>query len=436
MMPIVFVHGVATRDTAKSYKPWLEGVRVFLREKIAPVISSRPNDVWIQDAYWGGLGVTFAWEGRSRPRSLLGQGTGQNGPSTSAQSIAAASQPTAFEGAPSDSAQSKPTRGLLLKTSDPAPASRATVRVRELTDDQLSDLAATALRSAVDDPARRAIAAIAADELAHDGPARRQLASQPTAEAELELLNTLLADRVAVLVKRQSGLTGMGAPGWMTSFKESLGEALSRTNGAPGYVLTKALGELRRPANEFVTLFLGDVFQYLTQRGKPAEPGPVPRKVLDVLKSARATVPVNKEPMIVLSHSMGGQIVYDIVTSFLPNDQDGQSLRVDFWCATASQVGLFLEMRQFLDKHADYGSNLTKKKIPFPDKHYLGAWWNVWDPNDFISYTVRDIIEGVDDEPYDSGMSIIHAHGGYLERPSFYNRLAEKIKRAKSRNWM
>ncbi len=132
-----------------------------------------------------------------------------------------------------------------------------------------------------------------------------------------------------------------------------------------------------------------------------------------------------------LTHSMGGQIVYDLVTHFLPG---AQGPRIDFWAATASQVGLFEEEKLFLASQPQY-SAAHNNKTPFPDRRYLGAWWNVWDNNDIISYTAAPIFEGVDDECFNSGISFVQAHSEYLARPSFYRKFADKLKHAMEKNW-
>jgi hypothetical protein len=128
---------------------------------------------------------------------------------------------------------------------------------------------------------------------------------------------------------------------------------------------------------------------------------------------------------------MGGQIVYDTVTSFLPSAPELADIRIDFWCAAASQVGFFEEAKLFLARQDQYRQG---NPVPFPKKH-LGVWWNVWDYNDVISFTVKDIIRGVDDEPNSSGMSLISAHGGYLQRPSFFRRFANKVQAAAEQGW-
>ena len=126
---------------------------------------------------------------------------------------------------------------------------------------------------------------------------------------------------------------------------------------------------------------------------------------------------------------MGGQIVYDIVTHFLPNLPDYKGLRIDFWCASASQVGFFEELKLFLESCEQY-SLAAGKLVPYPNRQHLGHWWNVWDHNDFVSYSVKGIIEDVDDELYDTGLDIVWAHLGYLALPSFFRKFGRKVQKA------
>ena len=190
------------------------------------------------------------------------------------------------------------------------------------------------------------------------------------------------------------------------------------------------VAEFRSPINDLATKFVGDVLAYVLRRGTPDDAGPIPRRFIDALRRARAAAPAD-EPIVVVSHSMGGQIVYDCVTSFLPTIAAHRDLRIDFWCATASQVGLFAELDMFLARSADRAPG----KMAFPDRRHLGAWWNVWDHNDFISYTAAPIFDGVDDESFNSGKTLAGAHSGYLVQPSFHRRFAQKLAAAKAAGW-
>jgi hypothetical protein len=433
-MPIVFIHGVAAPQDQATFEISVRGVHYFLRDYIAREISDKPESVAILNAYWAPFGSSLAWNGASRPPSPLFSMGPEGAPPPTSQAITATEVgPTAGPAAqPGEAA--RPGRGL-LPNAPPGGKAGPALRISSLLPDEMSDLLAAVARVVETDTRRHAYAAVAADELAHDPATRDALARLPDAAAEVAEIRARVARRAAELAVADGNVVGEGTPQWVRNFGDRLGEAAARVGSLQGSLLTSALAQVRGPANALVTRFFGDVFRYLDERGKPDRPGKIPATVITTLKKARAQIPANKEPLIVLSHSMGGQIVYDVVTAFLPADPQGQGVRVDFWCACASQVGLFEEMKRFLKSDAKYGADRSAKRVPYPDGHYLGAWWNVWDPNDFISYTARDIFEGVDDERYESGYSVLSAHGGYLEQPTFFRRFAQKLREAKQRGW-
>ena len=258
---------------------------------------------------------------------------------------------------------------------------------------------------------------------------KQALDASASLDEEIEILLKKLEDSTP----RESKLIGQGrAKNFFAGVGDRLRENLRRGIGAPTFVLSVALAELRRPLNNFISLFLGDVFVYLSNRGDAKQPGEIPSRLMAALSEADENKRSrNGEPLILLTHSMGGQVVYDMITHFLPSTPALSRIRVDFWCATASQVGFFEEMKLFLASDAESRSGYT---VAFPDAN-LGAWWNVWDHNDFISYTARDIFSGVDDEKFETGMSLIFAHNGYLKCPSFYRKFARKLKEAEKNGW-
>jgi hypothetical protein len=228
------------------------------------------------------------------------------------------------------------------------------------------------------------------------------------------------------------GLAGMGARSRWTEWRQRIAEAVDRSSRTPTFAVSRVLGEAREPVNEAAARFMGDVFVYLDSRRRDGKMGPIPRVVLQVLQDADRRKLSPHEPLVVVSHSMGGQIVYDLVTHFLPAEESGgqeSAPRIDFWCATASQVGLFFDLNLFLAE--DEGA----APLARPSSRWLGTWWNVWDYNDFLSFSVRDIVRGVDDEAYSSGLSLVKAHSGYLQPPSFYRRLRIKLDEARGRDW-
>jgi hypothetical protein len=193
------------------------------------------------------------------------------------------------------------------------------------------------------------------------------------------------------------------------------------------------LADLRQPLNQIGARFFGDIFCYLNNRGDAESPGPVPQRILDVLHKANHEKELSGEPLVVLTNSMGGQIMYDIVTYYLPQSAKNKALYVDLWCSVASQIGLFEEMKLFMASSNLY-SKAKGNRVPFPDRNHLGTWWNVWDVDDIISYSVRDIIEGVDDMQFRVGQPLLKEHTGYLQEDSFYRLFAEKVKAVTTRS--
>lgn len=442
-MPIIYLHGVAVRDE----NAWKERVP-FLRHYIAPVINpDRPDSVEILPVFWGNIGVKFAWDGESRPRTaLLGHGF-DTGASPAERAALLASLGDTLGKLPAASVAATPAPDSDLLPAGPvAPAQPAAQpqRLRDLTDDQLSDLLVTLLTQQTTDPVQRSRLSIAADEVARDPATRALLQASTSAAEEVKTVQAQMRQRYNQMPPADNDeLVGMGG-GWFPDLKDQLNELLDRANQTPGFVVARLLGELRPALNSGVTLFIGDVFVYLANRlrsGSSAilQPGTIPEQLLTALRRARslqqqAETEGRHEPIVVLTHSMGGQIMYDTVSTFLPQLPDYQDIRVDFWCATASQVGLFEEMKLFLASNPMY-SKARGNKVPFPDRRYLGGWWNVWDVNDILSFTAEPMFEGLDDEFYDSGSSLLNAHGGYLERPSFYRTFADKLRAARDKNW-
>lgn len=192
------------------------------------------------------------------------------------------------------------------------------------------------------------------------------------------------------------------------------------------------LSEIRGPLNQLGAQFFGDVMCYFNERGDASKPGSIPLRMLDVLSKAQEAKERTGEPIVVLTNSMGGEIMYDIVTHFLPRLPQYSSIRVDFWCSVAAQIGLFEELKLFLASSPEYGKD-HGNRVPFPDRQHLGTWWNVWDVADVISYNVHDIIEGVEDTQFDVGKPLLEEHIGYLQQDAFYTLFAERVRQALGR---
>src|SRR5580700_875755 len=422
-MPIVFVHGVAQRNE-NAY----EGIKVFLERYVAPAVSKRVDgSVRCYSAYWGSLGATFAWNGQSRPRSAI---TGQGAidpkiglPELTGLVGGAKMQPAKSSG------------GLVGGASE-----STTADLHGLSRPQRSDLLGNVAIAAKTGTGDESVYDVLDPDLA-----ARIIALDDAAGTTSDSVQSVLE---AAALRSSRTLVGQGSQSFIDQLRDRVEETLSRVDDGGFFIASRLLEDLRRPLNDRVTLFLGDVFVYLAHRvvtppgpdGTPSVAhGSIPAEVLRTIKLAADERTDADEPLVVLSHSMGGQIVYDLVSSLLPMlaaeqpDQYG-NLRIDVWGTAASQVGLFEEMKMFLASSPKY-SHDSGVKVPFPDRRGLGTWWNVWDRNDFLSYTSAPIFDGVQDEEFISGRSLIDAHGGYLMRPSFFRRFADVISEARARSF-
>ena len=184
---------------------------------------------------------------------------------------------------------------------------------------------------------------------------------------------------------------------------------------------------IRRPLEVILPTFLGDVMTYISTRGTAGAPGPIPLRVLETLEVAQFAADSRDEPLVVLTHSMGGQILYDLLTHFIPLRPEHRGIRVDFWCATASQVGLFEELKLFLASDpavcADAGT-----RAPRPPAEHLGGWWNVWDHADLLSFRAAGIFEDVDDGPFFAAGTLATDHNRYLDSEPLYRALARRVR--------
>lgn len=410
-MPIVFIHGVNTRDHSA-----FETARPLLQRYIAPCISTDPSGVSITHAYWGDVAAKLAWEGASRPRTPILQLGSREEADLLRRALLSALHASDFRGLPASPGPAN--SGVVGGSSAARPA--PVLRLSSLTPKQLSDLLASVLTEAITNPAELAQKLLAADELAHDSALYAALRALPDAQAEL---------RYVIGAINRSG--GALAQGVFDDLYNRAKETLERAADLPGWMLTRLAAEFRKPLQEFVSRFLGDLLTYLEQRGRVPDPGPIPLRLLEALKAANQVSRArNNEPVVLMSHSMGGQVAYDVLTHFIPHTPGYQDLRVDFWCATASQVGFFEELKLFRSSDPAIG---TGAKVPLPPN--LGHLWSVWDHNDFLSFTAKDIFEGIEDEHYDGGLWLAPAHSAYLFRPSFYRRFAEVVETAKANHW-
>ncbi len=177
----------------------------------------------------------------------------------------------------------------------------------------------------------------------------------------------------------------------------------------------RAMSEVRRPFQDIVPIFVGDVLTYLRGRGQPGAPGPITTRVLETMAAAHAARHTDDEPLVVLSHSMGGQIVYDVLTAFA-DDAPGGMPFVDVWASSGGQIGLFAELGLFLA-----GPSPALVGVP---RRRLGYLWNAWSSSDVLSFAAQGRVARAVDSDFAYTGTPPSTHLAYLRDPDFYRTLA------------
>lgn len=382
-MPIVFVHGVNNRD-GEAYRENELARNALLREFVAPALGLPPDELDITSPYWGQFGVEFAWKMAVLPN-------------------------------PSDAFESFGTDA----------DAEARGRVAGLLAEQRSDgdIVAEAQRdfaAAVDLLYASALAGATSKEEARDLAHSYRLAAEYAERTPKPAwVATATPGNFADQLDHEAAASQeerFGAGGILGSLKEGV---LRLFNAAPDAASEVAGRLLRKKLNATITRFAGDAFVYLARRGTQAAPGPIVTEVMQALRNANAKRTAQDDKLVVIAHSFGGEILYDILTHF------DAGLPVDCLITVGSQVGLFEEMKLYLASRPNVPPNPPTGRVPRPAS--VGCWLNVFDTNDVLSYRLEPVIDKVSDFHYDTGYSTLSAHGGYFLRPSFYRRMAARL---------
>lgn len=407
-MTIIYVHGVKVRDPAhgvqlgKPFRRWL-----------GPTLSVNGSAIDYAPVFWGDAAARFRWDLSTRPlTALLKAGGDEAFPGLGSLREVAANSPL-DRTAPQSLAE-----GPVLGAAASAPVNVAPPLAsidRKRRADFVADLYLavrphdTARDPIAEDPSVAAIADAAAS-VAADWD---QLVGRRTTE---EAKAALLVQEVAARLSGDNLLAQGGLEDWMTK----AGETLKRAVVWPADAVSTVFAELRPVMNELVAYFIGDVLVYLAERQTHDGLGEIPKRVLAALKQAHSHKKSTGERIVVVTHSMGGQLIYDAL-NFARADPELSDLEVDHWISCAAQVAFFAELR-LLQGQPDIAK---PQKLLRPAN--VKAWSNYYDRNDFLGFIMAPVFDGVTDIAYDTGYGLAFAHSGYLARPSFFEAIAARI---------
>jgi pimeloyl-ACP methyl ester carboxylesterase len=207
----------------------------------------------------------------------------------------------------------------------------------------------------------------------------------------------------------------------------AIGKALKDVTDPLRNTASDALLSLfRAPLSEKVALFLGDIFVYLRGREDGTSRGDYNRifhPVIDALVEG-ANNRQGDQPLIVLGHSLGGVILYDLLSDdrclTAIRAKTAGEFRVDHLVTVGSQPGLFANMNLFPQELPHGG------RLPCPA--CVVDWMNVYDYTDVFSFTAAPFFNDVTDFEFDNVSGLLDAHTAYFQRPSFYQRLRARLK--------
>lgn len=398
-MPIVFVHGVNVRRDA-TYQRNIDQRNAFLRQYALTGFVEEPSHVEIFNPYWGDLAAKLAWNHASLPEY------GQE---------AFGAEDELLETALSDQAiaMTADAQGALLKmahVSLPEAVDLLLLQTLQTTDgEQVSALVPLAHKLylyAESHPQPEWLSAVQTDQAFLNRlrleVERWQPLSQPSAET-------------AEVVYESFGETGSSAWNAVAWGAMHLQQSLSRMSG-------QVVSVGRTPIHKAVSIFLGDAFKYLQMRGDKSNPGPIVQTVVADLDAAIAAKSTEDPYLIVIAHSMGGNICYDIFSHFRPD------IQVDAFVTVGSQVSLLEELKLF-HRQLPNVPGTGGDRMPKPNN--IAHWLNVYNTNDVLSFACERVFADVVDFEYPAGslFGIGAAHGLYFQRVSFYERFAYRLRR-------
>jgi hypothetical protein len=439
-MPVVFIHGVNTRNTDPDYEESIATRDALLKRRVLTPLAKadeRFAGLRIVDAYWGEHGVSFGWDLASLPEVSTIEHLGEDEEPPDADVLFTEAVEELSGRASQVEASAEALGGAEAETEGNVLQRAALADLSRFLEHVLTPVLLVNWR--ITDPARvtperegtvRALLAIACAEVATDANIHAALATASSDAQVMETLREKVTGQFRELLRtefatdspsaEEEGVEALGVEDWLDELSDRAKELFDRALGAPGRAVSVPLLQFRRDRlSRRLSLFLGDVFVYLNERGNAATPGPI----ISTVREGIATAPRTRanEPLIVITHSMGGNILYDLITHF------DRTITIDVWVSVAGRVGQFEEMKLF--RASDKSLSAPRKVTGV--KPRVKYWMNVYDPADVLSFRVAPIFEEVDDDlPYLTGSSALKAHGEYFGRASFYDLVLAHLEKA------
>jgi hypothetical protein len=434
-MPIVFVHGVNVRKDPEYEASEKVRNELFCRSSLAGVLLD-PDPSKVLNPYWGGDAAMFYWNHACLPLEENEQfGTG---PGVHEQVVA--------EMAPDVVNEARECVLLDLARVDLCRAidclwASAAFTPPEAGQDVAGPLAVLGQKAAAYAQARPLPGWVTDRRLMNDDQFVDQLLGAVTAWNEPISAGPVAAESFGLAevwnhLKLATSRLSAAAVSHARARANRLKQATVQLGQAGADLGPRLAGQLVNPfvraarpwAHHRISLFLGDIFVYLSQRGTPGAEGKIVRIVADALQSGAEAAQGSggKDKLVVVAHSMGGNITYDILTYFRPH------LHCDLLLTVGSQVGLFEELKLFgkSDRGLPRVPGKPAKEELVGQPPNIGTWLNVFDPSDVLGYSTARIFQGTKDFAFLTDTLVTSAHSMYFYRPIFHERLNARLREA------
>ena len=433
-MPIIFVHGVSNRNDDPSYVQGQQLRQRMVEQIIGPKFADFPSMAKLQEVYWGDLGVNFLWNMKSLPTEITLESVETELAEEAPLAEFLSEHSSADSESSLESAGGSDSSSPLLNAAKDQPEELVRYIARTLVEgvresQQLRDrrIDPTFSDMAAVDGAEVADLMIAAHEATQDKQFLEQLRQVETDAAALELIGERLAEKDSDAFDQGDMLEGVVTDkvskgwSWLSGkvsdandwVKDKWEDTKEQGTRAASVLL---LRKYREQLSKGSFLFFGDIFEYI-KRGQGPD-GTIKNRVRDQLKEMAQLNRDDGEPLVVISHSFGGEVVYDLLTS-----GELKNMPIDLWVTVGSQVGLFAEMAIFdtSPQEKPESGNLAKPAG-------VEQWINIYDTVDVFSFLCEPVFgeAAVTDIKLGTG-TVKTSHGAYFTNPRFYEIITEKL---------
>jgi len=429
-MPLVFVHGVNNRRGTTAADQSLFDDRVALmQQQFAHVTFAdrvAPDRLQTFSPYWGDLGVKFARNFASLPKSgvqtLAIKSAMDLSVAATAKLDSDLARDPAFAVNPLlTTARSRSLAAaldLLFASANNVPKPPMLQKTMTNALPEVARFSAAAERYAAVNSNPPWLAAVNddtafVDELFRAVNSSSAAGPSPHKDQTGEVQTLGIGSDVLSWLKTGAGAVKGAVKDAVASVKTAVAGA---TTDAARAAFMELSNYIRPDASAFAGRFVGDVFTYLENRKDIAD------LVLQSVRKAHEARNDKDKELYLVGHSFGGIILYDVLTEFAPD------IPCDLYVTVGSQVALFAEMGRLATGKELLATFAANKSAARPNA--AARWVNIYDLTDFFGFGTLGVFEGVKDYKFETDALPLVSHAAYFDTPRFFARLKERAAEA------